>query len=114
RADACESVLEHGTWNMEHGSSSAPEGPKQADLFGALCDTLGLDPARLTRSQRSDLGKTARELTEARAAPEQIPKFARWWNRTYPEAKLTHRCYRQHWAGFTAAANNGNGARAGP
>lgn len=78
-------------------------------MFSKITDVLRIDPDMLTRSERSDVSKTAKELDEAGIDPDALDGFPAWWAKAFPNTTLTHRCLRQHWAKF--ASNGGAPSR---
>lgn len=91
---------------VEVEKNLAPQAQEQthATTLHAIVVALGLREESITDSQWSDLGKTAKDLIGVGATPEQIAAFPRWWARTYDKAKLTHRCFRQHWSAYLSPA----------
>lgn len=73
---------------------------RRNSIWDALAAAVG-EP--LTKSEASDFGKSVRELSEAKAQPEQIAGFKPWWEREFPGASCTHRCFRQHWSKYITA-----------
>ena len=69
-------------------------------IWDALSKAVG---APTTKSESSDFGKTVRELKEIGAESEQIAGFPQWWDREFPGASCTHRCYRLHWGKYVSA-----------
>lgn len=67
------------------------------DALSAACG------APATRNERSDFGDTVSQLAEVEATPEQIAGFPFWWRSKYPNAPLSHRCYRDHWGRYINA-----------
>jgi len=55
---------------------SEPE-RKRRELFGRLAREYGLDPCRLTRSQRGELNRAERMIRAAGGNPEDIPRLCR-------------------------------------
>ncbi len=102
---------EQGTGNKEQGTSDdkrpREKPPQQGAIFISLIAGLGLDARSLTKSDRSDIGKTARELADIGVEPEQMLGFPAWWSKTYPGAAISHRCYRQHWSKYVAVGSRG-------
>lgn len=89
------------------GSSLAPAKPSRKsaeprarprnetwDALAALCG----EPE--TTSEKSDFGKTVKELREANATPQEIAAFGPWWFEKHPDAELTHHCLRRHLGRF--------------
>lgn len=56
-----------------------------------------------TKSERADFKNTVDELDEIAATPDEIAAFSSWWYDRYPDAALTHRCYRSHFGKFRTA-----------
>jgi len=44
----------------------------QQEMFQAICDVFGWDPALATKSAKTRIGKVGRELREVGATPEQV------------------------------------------
>jgi hypothetical protein len=61
----------------------------QQAMFQAVCDLFGYDPARLTATERTKVGKAAKELVAAGATPGQVALAGRAWDRLfYPDRPL--------------------------
>lgn len=92
----------------EPPSGGAPAPTARGALFTKICDLLGVDADMLSRSERSDVNKTVKELAEVGIEPGALDGFPAWWSRTFPNTTLTHRCFRQHYAKY---ASNGQGTK---
>lgn len=58
-------------------------------MFQAVCDLFGYDPPRLTATERTKVGKAAKELLAAGAAVDQVALAGRAWDRLfYPDHPL--------------------------
>lgn len=71
-------------------------------IWDALAEAVG-HPA--TKTEKADFALTVRELSELdqSAAPEEILAFPTWWYDRFPDAELTHRCFRSHFGKFRSA-----------
>ena len=110
---------------QEPGSSSEPidlaATPRKRNIiWDCLVDAGFSEPG--TPSERSDFGKTVRELREVipkDATALEIVKAIRLrklaWERTYPDARFTHHVLRGKWSDLGAlAGTNGNSASESP
>lgn len=73
---------------------------RQNPIWDALAIAAG-SPA--TKNERSDFGETVAQLRDAEATVEEIQAFPNWWYESFPGAKLTHRCYREHLGKFRSS-----------
>lgn len=77
--------------------SAEPRARPRNETWDALAALCG-EPE--TTSEKSDFGKTVKELREANATPQEIAAFGPWWFEKHPDAELTHHCLRRHLGRF--------------
>jgi len=70
-----------------------------------MCDCLGIDADRLTKSQKADLAKSRNEVFDAGGRATDVAPRVREWMRRYREVVPTHRVLRQHWASLGTTFN---------
>jgi len=75
------------------------------DLWDVMCDCLGIDADRLTKSQKADLAKSRNEVFDAGGRATDVAPRVREWMRRYREVVPTHRVLRQHWASLGTTFN---------
>lgn len=68
---------------------------RQEDVWAALEHEIG--PAR-TDTERGNRGRTAKELRQARATPQQIHERCIEYRKRWPEMTLTDSALRKHWS----------------
>ena len=56
---------------------------KQQAMFQAICDLFAYDPARLTATERTRIGKVAKELVAIETDPSLLAHAARAWDRIW-------------------------------
>lgn len=78
--------------------------PIEQDRQNPIWDALAAETGKpATKNERSDFGETVSQLRDAEATPDEIHAFPNWWYESFPGAKLTHRCYREHLGKFRSS-----------
>lgn len=85
-------------------------------MFQAICDLFGYDPARLTATERTKVGKAAKELLAAGATTDEISLAGRAWDRLfYPERPMfSEMGLIAHWSKLRPYCERAIAARSGP
>lgn len=102
-------VVEVGDGERERRNAAAQ---RAADvIFENIAGACGWAIKELTGDARGKLNAAAKQLRDADADPDLIPKFPAWWRTTYPGVQLTPQCVSGHWPAFLAS-RNGRGTSA--
>ena len=70
------------------------------ELFDALVNELGINPAELTRSARGRINCALKELREVHATPVQIRDRSREYRKRFDGAAFTATALAAHWPGL--------------
>lgn len=71
---------------------------KQTDLFQALVEACGINPAEITKRLRGGIGGAAKELLAVGATPADVLERAEMHRRAWPQATVTAPSLAKNWA----------------
>jgi hypothetical protein len=91
--------------HKERTSTASPNGSatrKRDEFFEAVVEICQYDLAHITESDRSNIGRTAKELKAVNATPPLIRGFLVMWEEAHPDIAITPQVIRNNWATYMA------------
>ena len=82
------------------------------ELFDSVAEACGINAAELTTSARGAMNRALKDLRSVGAEPDDVPRRAAIYRRTYPRNTLTPAALAKHWPQLNGGAPDSPQARA--